>query len=337
MARIPFETLKSEFKRVLIKKGCPATAAEISARIMAESSCDGVYSHGVNRFPRVVEYINRGHIKIDATPTKISGKAGFEQWDGNQGLGNVNAKLAMDRAVELSRDNGIGCVALRNTNHWLRGGTYGWQAADAGCIGICWTNTMPNMPAWGAKDRRIGNNPFIVALPHAEGHVVIDCAMAQFSYGQMENAQLRGLQLPVPGGYDQEGNITADPAEIAKTWRVLPIGFWKGSGLSILLDLVGAVLSGGNSTYRVGKQGDDEYSEYNLSQVFIAIDAKGLIGQALLAQTVAEVLADIKASDRVDDRQEILYPGEKERQIRQENTRLGIPVDDGIWKTILAL
>ena len=117
MVRIPFETLKSEFKRVLIKKGCPQAAAEISARIMAESSCDGVYSHGVNRFPRVVEYINRGLIKVDATPTKISGKAGFEQWDGNQGLGNVTAKLAMDRAVELSRDNGIGCVALRNTNH----------------------------------------------------------------------------------------------------------------------------------------------------------------------------------------------------------------------------
>ena len=93
----------------------------------------------------------------------------------------------MDRAVELARANGIGCVALGNTNHWLRGGSYGWQAAEAGCVGICWTNTQPNMPAWGARDRRIGNNPFVMAVPRKEGHVVVDIAMAQFSYGQMEN------------------------------------------------------------------------------------------------------------------------------------------------------
>lgn len=337
MVRVPFDALKSEFKRVLTKKGCPEPIAEISARMMAESSCDGVYSHGVNRFPRVIECIDRGIIQADAQPTKVGEKAGFEQWDGNLGLGNVNATLMMDRAVELARQNGIGCVALRHTNHWLRGGSYGWQAANAGCIGICWTNTMPNMPAWGARDRRIGNNPFIIALPREQGHVVIDCAMAQFSYGQMEAAQMRGQQLPVPGGYDPAGNITTDPGEIAKTWRVLPIGFWKGSGLSILLDLLGAVLSGGDSTYRIGKQGTDEYSEYNLSQVFIAIDANGIIGQSVLQQTVNEVLADIKASDRVDEAQEVLYPGEKEAQIRAENLRLGIPVEDAVWERIRAL
>ena len=101
--------------------------------------------------------------------------------------------------IELAKEFGIGCVALGNTNHWLRGGSYGWQAAEAGCVGICWTNTQPNMPAWGARDRRIGNNPFIMAVPREGGHVVVDIAMAQFSYGQMDNKALRGEMLPVPG------------------------------------------------------------------------------------------------------------------------------------------
>jgi 3-dehydro-L-gulonate 2-dehydrogenase len=337
MLRIEFEKMKAEFKRVLLKKGCSEDIAEISAQLIAESSCDGVYSHGVNRFPRIVECIDKGVIDLDARPTKVGGKGGFEQWDGNLGLGNVNAKLAMDRAIELAREHGLGCVALRHTNHWLRGGTYGWQAADAGCVGICWTNTMPNMPAWGAKDRRIGNNPFIVAFPRPQGHVVIDCAMAQFSYGQMEAAKLRGQQLPVPGGYGPDGNITTDPGEIAKTWRVLPIGFWKGSGLSILLDLVAATLSEGCATYHIGQQGRDEFSEYNLSQLFLAIDAEGILGRAVLSRTADEVLADIKVSEPVDETQQVLYPGEKELLTRQENLRLGIPVDETIWSRITSL
>lgn len=334
MPRISFADLKAEFKRVLLKKGCTEDIAETCAQLFTETSCDGIYSHGVNRFPRVVEYIDKGYIKLNATPTKVDGIGGFERWDGNLGFGNVNAKLAMDRAITLAREHGIGCVALRNTNHWMRGGTYGWQAANAGCIGICWTNTQPNMPAWGAVDRRIGNNPFIMALPRKEGHVVVDMAMAQFSYGQMEATALRGEQLPVPGGYDEAGNISCDPVAISKTWRVLPIGFWKGSGMSIVLDLVAAVLSGGNSSFRVGKLGGDEYQ---LSQVCIAIDATQIAGESFLSTAVNEVLADIKESQRVNPAQEILYPGEKEARTRKQNLEQGIPVEDVVWEKIKSL
>ena len=75
----------------------------------------------------------------------------------------------MARAIALARAHGIGCVALANTNHWMRGGSYGWQAADAGVIGICWTNTLANLPPWGAADPRIGNNPLVIAVPRAAG------------------------------------------------------------------------------------------------------------------------------------------------------------------------
>ena len=334
MPRIPFDELKAEFKRVLIKKGCAEAAADLSAQLMTETSCDGVYSHGVNRFPRVVEYIDKGYIDLKAKPTKVDAMGAFERWDGNLGLGNVNAKLSMDRAIELARANGIGCVALGNTNHWLRGGSYGWQAAEAGCVGICWTNTQPNMPAWGARDRRIGNNPFVMAVPRKEGHVVVDIAMAQFSYGQMENTAMRGDLLPVPGGYDEQGNLSCDPKEISKTWRVLPIGYWKGSTLSIVLDLVATVLSGGRSVAAVGKMTSDEYS---LSQMFIAMDATRIAGEDYLAAAVNEVLDNLHGSTRVDPAKPVLYPGENSLAIRNSNLANGIPVDDGVWAKIQSL
>lgn len=332
--RISFEEMKSEFKRVLVKKGFNEKMADESAQLFTETSCDGVYSHGVNRFPRVIEYIDKGYIDVKAVPTKIEGMGAFERWNGNLGLGNLNAKVCMDRAIELARENAIGCVAIKNTNHWMRGGSYGWQAAEAGCIGICWTNTQPNMPAWGAKDRRIGNNPLILSVPREGGHVVVDLAMAQFSYGKMETAKLNNELLPVAGGYDSEGNLTSDPAEIEKTWRVLPIGYWKGSGLSILLDLIATVLSGGNSTYKIGQLGQDEYQ---LSQVCIAIDVKRIAGNEFLKAAVNEVLNDVKASEKVDENQEVSYPGERTLKTRKQNLEKGIPVDDGIWNKIKAL
>lgn len=334
MPRISFEDLKAQFKRVLIKKGCDEASADLSAQLMTETSCDGVYSHGVNRFARVVEYIEKGYIDLKAKPTKVEGMGAFERWNGNLGLGNVNAKLAMDRAIELARENGIGCVAMANTNHWLRGGSYGWQAADAGCVGICWTNTQPNMPAWGARDRRIGNNPFIMAVPRQGGHVVVDIAMAQFSYGQMDNKALRGELLPVPGGYDEQGQLSCDPKEIAKTWRVLPIGYWKGSALSIVLDLVATVLSGGRSVTNIGKMSSDEYS---LSQMFIALDATRIAGEDYLTAAVNEVLDNLHGSSPVDLAQPVRYPGESSLAIRQANLANGIPVDDGVWAKIQSL
>lgn len=98
----------------------------------------------------MIEYIDKGYIDLKATPTKVEGMGAFERWDGHLGLGNVDAHRAMERPRQgMAKESGIACVAMGNTNHWLRGGSCGWQAADAGCVGICWTNTLPNMPSLG--------------------------------------------------------------------------------------------------------------------------------------------------------------------------------------------
>lgn len=334
MPRIDFNELKNEFKRVLLKKGCTEEIADKVAQLYTETSCDGVYSHGVNRFPRTMEYIDKGYIDINATPTVELNAGALERWNGNLGFGNLNAQLAMNRAIELAKQYGIGCVAIKNTNHWLRGGTYGWQAANAGCIGICWTNTQPNMPAWGAKSRRIGNNPVIFAAPRKDGAVVADVAVAQFSYGQMEATKLRGELLPVPGGYNEKGEITNDPAEIEKTWRVLPIGFWKGSGLSIMLDLIASVLSDGNSVEKIGALGSDEYG---LSQVLIAIDTEKMSDSSRVEEIVNSTLDYIKASEPVEKNGQIYYPGELELIKRTQNLEFGIPVEESVWENLKSL
>ncbi|MCI9102818.1 MAG: 3-dehydro-L-gulonate 2-dehydrogenase [Lachnospiraceae bacterium] len=332
--RVPYETMVNEFKRVLAKKGFAQDRAEAAAEIFAQNSLAGVYSHGLNRFPRVVEYLEKGEIDPDIVATCELKLGAMERWDGHRGFGSLNAKLAMDRACELAKEHGIGIVALGNNNHWMRGGSYGFQAADQGCIGICWSNTCPNMPAWGGKDRKIGNNPIIFAVPRSNGqHVVIDCAVSQFSYGKIEDCKLKGIQLPVPGGYDTKGNLTTDPAEIEKTWRVLPMGYWKGSGISIALDLIATVLTNGNSVHTIGTFGD----EVGLTQIMIAIDpSKGNTAEQT-DQIVNDILADIKASEPIQEGGKVLYPGEPEALMIQENLEKGIPVIEDKWNQVLAM
>jgi len=331
--RIPFEKMTIEFNRILVNHGFTNEKALTCATIFSENSLDGVYTHGVNRFSRFIMYIEEKCIDVSAEPEIKSRIGAIEQWDGNLGPGILNALNSTDRTIALANEFGIGCVALANTNHWMRGGTYGWKAAKAGYVFICWTNTLGNMPAWGAVDSRLGNNPIVFALPFNDEAIVLDMAMSQFSYGKMEAAKVKGELLTFPGGYNKEGNLTNDPSEILESWRTLPIGYWKGAGFALLLDLLAAVLSGGLSTHEISKS---KY-EQSLSQVFIAIDLSKLAQSSVISNTITNIINDYHKSAVEFPSTEILYPGERVLRIRKENLQKGIPVDKIIWDEVTRL
>ena len=323
-----YDKLKNEFKRVLLKLSFSEERAGICAKIFADNSRDGVYSHGVNRFPVFVNYVKQGLIDIAAEPKLLEQNGSIEKWDGQLGPGMYNATRAMDRAISIARHSGIGCVVLKNTNHWMRGGTYGWQAADAGCVGICSSNTIANMPPWGGKEPRLGNNPFVIAVPRDEGHLVLDMAMTQFSYGKLQEYDLKKQELPVPGGYDVDGNLTTNPAAILKSQRALPVGFWKGSGLSFMLDVLLSALSAGRSTAQITNSGN----ETGLSQFFLCIyqhSYSSLIIEEIIQYSKSGMLAESTGS--------VLYPGEKTLATRQKNMKDGIAVNEKIWSEILKM
>lgn len=330
---ITYETMKSEFARILANLGFSERKADLCSEIFAVNSLDGIYSHGVNRFPTFITYIKNGYVKPEAEPGLIKSLGSLEQWNGNLGPGPLNGLFATERAMELALKSGIGMVAIGNTNHWMRGGTYGWKAARKGFAFIGWTNTEANMPAWGAKDFRIGNNPLVFAVPFGKEAIVLDFAMSQFSYGKLEKYQLDGKSTPYPGGFNKDGKLTSVPGEIISTRRALPIGYWKGSGLSLMLDIMASVVAGGLSTYEISKQG----AEYSLSQVFIAISLENLANRERIEVALNDIIKNFKESDPAEPGIEIRFPGENVVNTREENRKNGIPVNNGIWETILAL
>jgi 3-dehydro-L-gulonate 2-dehydrogenase len=331
--RISSEKMKSEFLRILLDHGFEQKKAEKCAEIFTLNSLEGVYSHGVNRFSRFVKNIKEGFIKPDAVPSLSHRSGSLEQWDGNLGPGPLNASFATERVMELALETGIGLLGLANTNHWMRGGTYGWQAARKGFVFISWTNTCQNMPAWGAKDPRLGNNPFVFAVPYNNEAIVLDFAMSLFSYGKMETFKNEGRKLPYPGGFNRKNELTDDPDEILHSWRPLPLGYWKGASLSLMLDILAATLSGGLSTHQIKSC----VSESSISQVFIAINLKCLKNYPSIQNTIDLIIKDLKNSDPESESSKVRYPGESVAQIRNENLRKGIPVNTGIWKKILSL
>ena len=277
-------------------------------------------------------YIRKGWINLEGKPELLGAKGAVENYDGQLGIGILNGLFCADRAMELAKEHGIGCVAIRNTTHWMRGGTYAWRMAEAGFVGMSWINAESCMPLWGSDEQGVGNNPFCMAVPREDGPIVLDMAMSQYAYGKLGVYRLAGKQLPYPGGFDKDGNLTTDPAAIDESRRILPIGYWKGSGMAIVLDLAAALLA--NGACGIDMDASTKGSCGGCCQVYIAIDPY-LFGdkeelQSMLNRRVAA--ADATHPDREGGR--VLCPGERTVETRARSMKEGIQVDEAIWKQI---
>ena len=117
MLRVPYDNLYTALVRAMQGLGLAPDRAAQCARLFAETTRDGVYTHGLNRFPRFAASIANGSVNVNAEPTKAAGMGALERWDGHRGVGNLNASASMQRAIDLAKQYGIGGVALGNTNH----------------------------------------------------------------------------------------------------------------------------------------------------------------------------------------------------------------------------
>jgi 3-dehydro-L-gulonate 2-dehydrogenase len=333
--RLSYAELKNEIKRVLIKHGMSEPKADICAEVHTESTYDGIYSHGSNRVPRFVDYIQKGWVDINAEPTLEKQMGAVSIYNGNMGPGVLNALYGTDRAIELADKHGIGMVGLKNTTHWMRGGSYGLYAARKGYVAIMWTNTESCMPPWGGTDCKLGNNPFVMAAPREGYPVLLDMAISQYSYGKLQVTRLAGKKLPFPGGFDKNGNVTDVPGDIEESMRIMPIGYWKGSAFSFMLDILGSIMTDGIGAVDLDKAGKGSCG--GASQVIIIVDPKKITTQESMVDTIARATAHIKSSAPAEGAGSIYVPGDGCVRFRKEHDAEGIFVDDSVWAEIKAL
>ena len=331
MLNIRYDELTDVLEKGLVKVGLDDARAKQLAQVFAGNSLEGVYSHGVNRYMRFIDEVRRGVVDIHAQTEVVAAFGAIEVRDAHYGIGPINAESAMARAIELSKEHGIACVAVRNTNHWMRPGRYGWQAANAGVIGMCWSNTIGNMPPWGGLEPKLGNNPIVLAIPRKKGHVVVDMAMTQFAFGKLEMAKLNGEQLPRYGGYDENGQLTTDPDQIQKTGRALPIGYWKGSSMSLALDMIAAATALGRTTAMVAS---DSSTEHGVSQIFIAINFRAVVDSERADEILDTAVDYMLSATPVEAGRPVRYPGQNTAKTREKNLADGVPIHQETWEKI---
>ena len=310
-----------------------AQDAKRFAEIFAGNSLDGVYSHGMNRYPRYLSDMESGLCDAKVTQAeRVSGLGGLEVWDAHFGVGPLIAQQMAERAIELAGTHGIACVALRNNSHWLRAGRYGLMMADAGMMGLCMTNTCMNLVAYGAKEPSTGNNPITIAIPRRAGSLVMDMAVSQYAFGKLEIMAQEGGMLDTPCGYDTDGNLTNDPKKIVESGLMTPMALWKGSALSIMIDLMVSMLSLGRTSLEIGTPAD---GEKGMSQMFVCMNPAAVIDMDKAEAQMEKTIAFLNSLEPKDGVHGVHAPGENLEKTRARNRERGIPVTEQTWAKIL--
>jgi LDH2 family malate/lactate/ureidoglycolate dehydrogenase len=322
--RIQHKRLVEIIEKALAAAGAAPAVCAIEAQVMAEADLLGVPSHGVRMLPALMLGIREGQVasnpKIKITRNRVAACV----LDGDNGPGRFVSVQALQQAVERAKRSGIGvCLATRLT-HWGRAHAYAYRAAQAGMVGLCTTNAIPNMVAWGSSRPLLGNNPLAIGVPRGHGQepIILDMAMSEAAVGKIRTFLREGRKVPANWGLDASGKPSEDPAAILSSHRVLPFGGHKGVGLALMMELLTGALAGGMLSFEVA-QTDPTGLDLNSSKLFLALDVQAFADPDHFAQRVQTLLVWLR---NAEPGLTITLPGDRGWQTRDRYLAEGIPI-----------
>ena len=277
---------------------------------------------GLEKFFRYQRRVHGGGIIPAVEMTWLRDGPSFALLDAARGFGYVAAQRAMARAIEKARVTGIAIVGVRHSNHFGIAGYHALQAAKAGLIGWAFTNAAAEMAPWGSALPVLGTNPWGFAIPRAETHaIVLDMALTMSGKGMMRWYEREGRPMPANWALTADGRETTDPGA-AMDGPMLPIGEYKGYGLSLVSDVLAGVMTG--ALFGMNVFQDD--SNYDVGHIMVAIEPQAFLTEAEFQERLEQLVAEVKAAPALDPQRPILLPGEIEFKRMEERQRDGIPV-----------
>jgi hydroxycarboxylate dehydrogenase B len=305
-----------------------AEAATVARRLVA-SNLAGHDSHGVIRIPLYVKMAKDGVQRWGVRPAVVLESDVLVVLDGNRGYGQVIGEEAMAMAIERAGRKGIALLGLRNVGHLGRMGDWAEMAVEAGMVSLHFLNTRGGLTVapYGGSDPRLSTNPITVGIP-GEIPVILDMTTSSVAQGKIVVARNRGEQVPEGWLIDRDGRPSRDPGALFEGGALLPIAGHKGSGLSIVTDLLAGALIGSESS------GPDAPYVVN-NMMAIVIDPRVYADGDRVRAEVDRFVAWVRASPPAPGG-EVLMPGEVEARTRQQRLEHGIPVDDETLRQIRA-
>jgi L-2-hydroxycarboxylate dehydrogenase (NAD+) len=325
--RVGPEQLADFVSRAFIAAGLPADDAQTLAGLMVEADLRGSDTHGVIRLPLYVRRIRAGGINARPNIRLVSDRPSAALLDGDNAMGHLVMRRATEIAMEKAKATGIGWVGARMSNHAGPAALYVTMPLRHDMIGLYFAVGSNNhLPPWGGSESLLGTNPMAVAVPALEEPpIVLDMAPTVAAYGKVRLKAQRGEQMPIGWMIDREGKPLTDPKR-ADEGHLLPIGDYKGYGLSLIIGL----LAGALNRAALGRDVIDFVKETgkatNTGQAIAAIAVETFMPPADFKRAVDQVIRDIRGSRRLPGVERIWLPGEQSHAKMVERKANGVPM-----------
>jgi len=334
-ARIPAARLSAFIARALVAAGLPAADAEIVAGLMAEADLRGSDTHGVIRLPLYLRRIRAGGINVTPNIRVVSDRPSAALVDGDNGMGHLIMRRATHLAIDKAKATGIGWVGARMSNHAGPAALYATLPLHHDMIGLYFAVGSSNhLPPWGGSETLLGTNPMCVAVPaEHEPPVVLDMSPTVAAFGKVRLKAQRGEEMPVGWMIDKQGKPLTDPKH-ADEGHLLPIGDYKGSGLSLIIGLLAGTLNRAAMGREVVDFVKEAGTPTNTGHAIAAISIAAFMPPADFKRAVDQVIRDIRNSPRLPGFARIYLPGEQSHAKLLDRRAHGVPMPKSLRETL---
>ena len=333
MITVPSEKLRSIGEAIFKAKGLNKEKAEFLVDTLIEANLTGHDSHGVHYYLGYTASIEKGNIKPDAEPIVINDTPTTAHIDGQWAQGQIIARKVIETAVEKAKENLVSAVGAFNCNHIGRLGYYTDWASKQGVIAILFANVgNPLVSVYNGMSKSFGTNPISVSVPTGKTNpFLLDYATSVVAAGKLSVARAAHNKIPDHWASDREGNPTDDPWALSKGGWLNPFGEYKGYGLQLVVELLGAVLTGSQS-------GLDPNRIPILTNgvLAIALNPEAFVGLEKFTEETDSLLGKVKQIAPLPGKR-VLIPGEPELESKEKRLREGIPLPEETWTKIQEL
>jgi LDH2 family malate/lactate/ureidoglycolate dehydrogenase len=320
-----YQRLNAFCAGVFEKLGVPHEDALIAADAIVGSNMRGVDTHGVIRMLVYTAKLKGGFINPKPNLRPLRETKGTALIDGGNGFGQIVGYRAMEIAIRKAKDVGVSCVSVRNSNHFGTCAHFSMMALPQDMIGMAFTNASAQIAPTGGAEKMLANNPWSVAVPAGKRFpVVLDMANSVVARGKIRMAAKEGRSIPPEWAVNKNGKPTTDP-KAALEGFLLPVGGYKGYGITLMVDLLTGVLA--NSSYGPRVQGLDIVEAIGgVGHTFMAVDIAAFDDVSEFKARMDAYIDEIKDSKKAIGVDAIYLPGEPEFLKELERRQKGIPL-----------
>jgi len=312
---------------ILIKEQVESFSAQSVADGLVHASTRGVDSHGIRLFPHYLKAVKGG--RINRNPRfdfkKTTATTGI--LDADNAYGHAAGMKAVHEVIQLAGESGMGSVSVKNSSHFGAASFFGLEIAKHNMLGFSFTHSDPLIPPTGGKRPYLGNNPICFTAPcKGEDPLCLDMATSMITFNKVLKLREDGLDAPPSTGFDKNGIEAIDSNQIVS---LAPIGAYKGYGLSLMVDILCALLSGMPFGPHVGHMYNDPLDKpRQLGQFFMAINIDSFQNSVMFKNRLKQLMDDLRNQEALNLEIPVMVAGDPEKMIAIERSHTGIPISN---------